>query len=71
MTAIDKAWELVNKYWLQTDADEQTTIRCALIAVDEIIEALPCREEYGGEWKIIDNTEYWQEVKQELEKLKK
>ena len=69
MIAIDKAWELVNKIWLNTGVEEQVAIRCALIAVDEIIEALPCREEYGGEWKLIDNTEYWEEVKQELESI--
>ena len=59
MIAIDKAWELVNKYWLLTGASEEITIKCALIAVDEILNEPDCSEVY------------WQEVKQELEKLKK
>ena len=66
----EKAEELVYKF-IDTRISWKQSKLCALIAVDEIIEALPCREEYGGEWKLIDNTEYWQEVKQELEKLKK
>ena len=59
MVAIDKAWELINKIWLYTQVDEQTAIRCALIAVDEILNEPDCSEAF------------WSEVKQELEKLKK
>ena len=59
MVAIDKAWELVNKIWLNTHVDEQVAIRCALIAVDEILNEPDCSEAF------------WSDVKQELEKLKK
>ena len=59
MVAIDKAWELVNKIWLNTRVDEQVAIRCALIAVDEILNEPDCSEAF------------WSDVKQELEKLKK
>jgi hypothetical protein len=59
MIAIDKAWELVNKIWLNTRVDEQTAIKCALIAVDEILNEPDCSEAF------------WSDVKQELEKLKK
>ena len=74
MTPKEKAHELVLKYLrIDNNTKEWFNIhiakQCALIAVDEIIEALPCREEYGGEWKLIDNTEYWEEVKQELESI--
>ena len=76
MTAKEKAEELVLKYlridinntkeWFNTHIAKQ----CAIIAVDEIIKAIPCREDYGGDgWVLIENTEYWQEVKQEIEKL--
>jgi len=74
MTPQEKAKDLFDNYYyclLQSNIEKRNywSKQCALIAVDEIIEALPCREEYGGEWKLIDNTEFWQEVKQELEKL--
>ena len=83
MTAKEKAQELLDKMSSQTysyqpyagayynieEIGDEAGKKCALIAVDEIIESLPCREEYGGEWKLIDNTEYWQEVKQEIEKI--
>ena len=59
MVAIDKAWELLNKYWLYAAVDEQTAIRCALIAVDEILNEPDCSDAF------------WSDVKQELEKLKK
>ena len=42
--------------------------KCALIAVDEIIESVLPSSDFGGD--INKNTvEYWQEVKQEIEKL--
>ena len=59
MVAIDKAWELINKYWLHASVDEETAIKCALIAVDEILNEPDCSEAF------------WSDVKQELEKLKK
>jgi uncharacterized protein YxeA len=48
------------------DLHKYNTKRCALIAVDEII------SEYGTYYKVnIDDkyVSYWQEVKQEIEKL--
>lgn len=83
MTPNEKARELLDKMSVQTysyqpyagahyhieEIGYEAGKKCALIAVDKIIDALPCREEYGGEWKLIDNTEYWQEVKKELELL--
>jgi hypothetical protein len=59
MTPKEKAKELVEKYaiWSWNEAKQ-----CALIAVDEILKALP--EDYQN-----DIWSYWQEVKQEIEKL--
>ena len=56
MTSKEKARELYDKYWLIVDT--KSVNKCALIAVDEIIES--CN--FVNKW-------YWQEVKQEVEKL--
>jgi len=70
MTPKEKAKKLVYKYWDIENIDFINSIECALIAVDEILNSNPSYYDYGGDgWKIIDNTEYWQEVKQEIEKL--
>jgi len=77
MTEKEKADEIYCKY---TDAlnirDLQITAnpfakQCALIAVDEIIASNPCYEDAdrGGNFMWNNNTYYWQEVKQEIEKL--
>jgi len=75
MTPKEKAKQLVDKFepyvirYTQDDVvgylSEETPIleyqkQCALIAVDEIINNLPL---------ISEIQEYWQEVKQEIEKL--
>jgi len=76
MTAKEKAIELINKFSLVnsetilvdglwekeyslTDSDAK---QCALIAVDEIIKTFYLPVTYGAK-------EYWQQVKQEIEKL--
>ena len=44
--------------------------KCALIAVDEILNSNPSYDDYGGNgWIIVDNSEYWKEVKNEIENL--
>jgi hypothetical protein len=66
MTPKEKADELVNKFKDIKDAyyiDELAKER-ALIAVDEVIEAL--HEHHWQNRLIID---YWEEVKQEIEQL--
>jgi hypothetical protein len=40
--------------------------QCALIAVDEIIKSKPCK--FDG-YEYQSNFAYWQQVKQEIEKL--
>ena len=76
MTAKDKAREMVDNIqeglWRDRAVRiyQEDAVYTALIAVDEIIKAIPCREDYGGDgWVLIENTEYWKEVKQELDNL--
>lgn len=69
MTPEQKAAELINKmYYTQSSPTSWVQAKeCALIAVNEII-----RYTYMGKAKSKndDNSfEYWQEVKQEIEKL--
>jgi hypothetical protein len=78
MTPKEKAIELVNKMAFEvckTDAKQ-----CALIAVDEIINAYPhtfgLNKEYTKDGELVTsivnirpNIIYWQEVKQEIENL--
>ena len=70
MTPKEKADELINKYLTSRDAnqwddvrDVHAAIRCALIAVDEVIEALENNAANSASWL------YYEEVKQEIEKL--
>jgi hypothetical protein len=70
MTPKEKADELINKYLTSRDAnqwddvrDVHAAIRCALIAVDEIIEALENNAANSASWL------YYEEVKKEIEKL--
>ncbi len=60
MTAKEKAKELVDKYWdfHLLRLEDYEAKQCALICVDEILE------------ECLDIKEsYWQEVKQEINKL--
>ena len=62
MTPKEKAEELVVKYMflLNVDSAINKTKQCALLVVNEILNNIQF-DEYL--------TEYWQEVKQEIEKL--
>lgn len=77
MTPKEKALELVDKMYnvdFHDDAREISmryphAIKCALIAVDEILDALVSeRISYGGEYRY-EESDYWEEVKTEIEKL--
>ena len=71
MTPKEKAKKLVNKFRQETDGIagynyDSVNVKCALIAVDEILDAdwfIPTKED-SVKW-----SSYWQEVKQEIEKL--
>jgi hypothetical protein len=77
MTPKEKAKKLFDKYYIvcQEYTEEiQCSIQakeCALIAVDEVINSNPCCEDSdrGGNFQWASNEYYWQEVKQEIEKL--
>jgi len=69
MTSKEKAEELFNKMdmIIYTDQDnwKYQCIRCAIIAVDEIIDAIDWHE-----YEVPnDQLKFWFEVKQEIEKL--
>ena len=72
MTSKEKAQELFDKmHWAmphQSTTNAETYIiskRCALIAVDEILDAITGIYDYDFE----SLNPYWQEVKQEIEAL--
>ena len=62
MTPKEKADELIRKYYSIGAIEVK---QCALIAVDEIVIAIDWHEFETPNKEI----EYWQEVKQEIEKL--
>ncbi len=74
MTSKERAKDLVNKFTPHTkvfhehlgwvnylDSDKQ----CALIVVDEILNTI----EYSSQADELSKISYWEEVKQEIEKL--
>ncbi len=68
MTPKQKAKELFNKYYLLIDIKNyENTKNCALIAVDELLEATK-RYDYTLGPKPRYN-DYWLKVKYEIEKL--
>ena len=62
-----KAKELVEKYYhlfsveLENTIDYREAKQCALIAVDEILSIRKLKD--------VESQNYWEEVKQEIEKL--
>lgn len=62
MTPKEKAKELVDRY-LFVDDYHTFSIQCALIAVDEILNNNKIL------FEDVLNDYYWEEVKQEIEKL--
>jgi hypothetical protein len=62
MEAKEKARELVDKMLAVYDIDN-IAIDCALIAVDEILNSI---QEI---FETFEERQYWQQVKQEIEKL--
>ena len=64
MTAKEKAKELFDRFYLngikKYSMPYENSVQCALICVDEILE-----NNYGAKFQMI----FWQEVKQEINKL--
>jgi hypothetical protein len=76
MKPKEKAKELINKYvhhtlvWNEINGwvdDFYSAKNCALIAVDEVILANPHSNPLNTD--VYSTMVYWQEVKQEIEKL--
>ena len=73
MTAKLKAKELLDKYWIYLRAgllyDEEAkedARQCALISVDTVMDELTVM---NSGLKYLNRMAYWNEVKQEIEKL--
>jgi hypothetical protein len=67
MTPKEKAKELFNKYYLLIDIKNyENTKNCALIAVDEILDAVNNLDET---YLMKDDVNYWLNVKQQIELL--
>ena len=79
MTPKEKAKELVEKFIPYTrvfyevlgwEDDVDSAKQCALIAVDEILKGIvPKYDDERYTFELGGNQFYWQEVKQEIEKL--
>lgn len=73
MTPKEKAEELVERMYACAEINEFTAKRCALVAVDELIneyESNICYRGYDYDWEMWDmERDYWKEVKQEIEKI--
>ena len=74
MRPQEKAKELVDMYLQYVEAfsckqQDENAKQCALIAVDEILklDVFDCNEDWSNE--DGDTREYWEEVKQEIEKI--
>lgn len=66
MTPKDKAKELVDKFTVVGLQQRNEGIQCALICVDELLEAIQYLE---PNIVLVSLLEYWLEVKEEIEKL--
>lgn len=68
MTPKEKAEELVDKF-IQTNGNAFFAKECALIAVDEVV-LEQCKSSEKKDARYQDERlMYWQQVKQEIEKL--
>jgi hypothetical protein len=65
MTPKEKANLLYNKMVVDFGIDHWQIKQCALVAVDEILSMGIMSE--SGDWNMA--KEFWEEVKQEIEKL--
>lgn len=79
MTPKEKANEILDKYWLMDNIipqlSKENAKQCALICVDEILELNivwydeKLVKDYPKNYKNDQTIEFWNEVKQEIEKL--
>ena len=70
---VDRFYDYVNCWGNDGNADyslaKENARQCALIAVDEIMPIVKGYEDALSASQTSDELEYWQEVKQEIEKL--
>ena len=67
MTPKEKAKELIQRYIsIRRDINLSDAKQCALIAVDEILDAIK-NFHYGLEY--LNQRDFWEEVKQEIENV--
>ena len=76
MTPKEKAIELYNKFlnpsgdtYLYGMLEHESAKECALIAVDEILEALGYKSLSDSPYTTLEARQYYVQVKQEIEKL--
>ena len=72
MTPKEKAQELDSRFYelvADTPDPDWRAKQGALIAIDEIIESYEFDSLYIEHKRIMDNINFWDQVKQELEKL--
>jgi hypothetical protein len=71
MEAKDKAIALVKKFYVDVVVDFNASKLCALIAVDEILNDYSYMQNVrnANSNQIHSQRVYWQEVKQEIQKL--
>ena len=80
MTSKEKAEELVNEFRKYASGDDddyrfspaiekENAKLCAVLSVDEIINGYEFDILYIEHKRIMDNINFWDEVKQEIEKL--
>jgi hypothetical protein len=71
MKGVETAIYLLEKMYNSGDINVKQSKRCSLIAIDLLIENTPSVEIYPYNFQQITPRvrEYWQEVKQEIEKL--
>ena len=69
MTPQEKAIELVNKFSTVGLQQREEGIACAIIAVDEILENFGTLTEGKDHYCAYLTTEYYEQVKEEIQKL--
>ena len=78
MTPKEKAEQLFNKFIIIDDLSDSTgnslyfnahAKQCALIAVDEVLEALGYKSLSDSPYTTLEARQYYVQVKQEIEKL--
>lgn len=68
MTPKEQAEELINKF-ITAGCLFANAQKCALIAVDEMINNQMSLKLFWDKKEIVDNAKYWQDVRKEIHKI--